>query len=144
MNISGLRRRLPSPALVISCVALFSALGGGAAYAASSVGSVAPTWHNVSLQNSWSPYSGGPTGYAKDSNGVVHLRGEISGSSSVGLKAFTLPVGDRPSHTLYLPIYTLSYTEGSLEITTGGSVIPYGNNAGGLSSLDGVSFVAGE
>ncbi len=46
-----------------------------------------------------------PAGYAKDSNGIVHLRGGIS-DGTADTPAFRLPPGYRPSHVLYLPIYT--------------------------------------
>jgi hypothetical protein len=142
MNISRPRLRLPSPALIISCVALFSALGGGA-YAATSLSNSTVTWHNASYQHGWGLFGAGyaPAGYAKDSTGVVHLRGGISGGSGC---AFTLPAGDRPIHDLYLPIYTDGATEGSLHVYANGCVDPFGTDATAYSGLDGVSFAAGE
>lgn len=143
MNISRPCLRLPAPALIISCVALFSALGGGA-YAASSLSNSTLQWHNApSLVNGWSRYGNtyAPAGYAKDSSGIVHLRGGISGGSGF---AFTLPPGDRPSHYIYTTIYTVSGSQGSLEIFPNGHVYPFGTGASGYSGLDGVSFVAGE
>jgi hypothetical protein len=58
--------------------------------------------------------------------------------------AFILPSGLRPSHNLYLPIYTLNFTEGSVLISRRGAVHPIGSQASGFSSLDGISFAAGE
>ncbi len=136
--------RLPSPALIVACLALFAALGGGA-YAATSSSSSSIHWKNAALKNGWTPYASGyaPAGYAKDSSGVVHLRGGIKGGTS-GSIAFTLPKADRPHHALYLPIYTLDGSEGSLYISKGGHVEPFGSEVSGYTSLDGVSFAAGE
>jgi hypothetical protein len=143
MNISRPRLRLPSPALIISCVALFSALGGGA-YAATSLSSSSPTWHNATYLHGWTTYGGtyAPAGYAKDSNGVVHLRGGVSGGSAE--EVFQLPVGYRPTHYIYTTIYTVSGSQGSVEITPTGDVLAFGTGATGYSGLDGVSFAAGE
>ena len=146
MNISRLRAHLPSPALIVSCVALFSALGGGAYAATSITHTVTPVhWLNAATVNSWTLYASGyaPAGYAKDNNNVVHLRGGISGGSS-GSTAFTLPVGYRPNHYLFLPIYTVSGSVGSVEITPAGAVEPFGSSASSYTGLDGISFPAGE
>ena len=143
MKTTRPRLRLPSPALIISCVALFSALGGGA-YAATSLSSSSPTWHNGTYLNGWSTYgsSYAHAGYAKDSNGVVHLRGGVGGGSAE--EVFQLPVGYRPTHYVYTTIYTEGGTQGSLEITPTGAVEPFGGSSTSYSGLDGVSFVAGE
>ena len=55
-----------------------------------------------------------------------------------------LPKSMRPAHELYLPIYTNDDSEGSLEINHFGCVEPMGSEASGYSSLDGISFAAGE
>jgi len=138
------RRGRPSPALVVSCLALFAALGGGA-YAATSSRDTTLHWQNAATVNSWTLFTTGyaPAGYVKDSNGVVHLRGSIRGGAS-GSVAFTLPKADRPSHYLYLPIFTSGGTVGNVFIAPNGQVKPSGADASADSSLDGVSFVAGE
>jgi hypothetical protein len=37
-------------------------------------------------------------------------------------------------------VYTLAGTEGSVEITSGGAVIPFGSNVTGFTSLEGLTF----
>ena len=142
MNPSRLRLSLPSPALILSCVALFTALGGGA-YAATALNRTTMQWHNATLVGGWTHFSpSAPVGYAKGPDGVVHLRGGISNGGSGA--AFVLPVGDRPGHELWVPIFTQNATPGAVTITPAGLVIPFGSAATQFSSLDGVSFVAGE
>jgi hypothetical protein len=142
MFVSRWRRRLPSPALIVSCLALFAALGGGA-YAGTRLSTNSLHWHNATTVNGWTLYGSGyaPAGYAKDANGVVHLRGGISNGTGY---AFKLPKGYRPKHHLYLPIYTVSGTVGSVIINPNGRVDPFGSYAGIYTSLDGISFGAGE
>lgn len=143
MNVSWRRLRFPSPALVVSSVALFAAMGGGA-YAATSLSHTGLTWHTATMQHGWGVYS---TGYANAgysvAGGVVHLRGAISGGPSNSL-AFRLPPGYRPGHFLFLPIYTFGGSVGSVEITPQGYVTPFGTSAGSYAGLDGINFAAGE
>jgi hypothetical protein len=135
----------PSPALILSCLALFAALGGST-YAATSIGS-SGTIHftKATLRNGWKNNDSGdaPAGYAKDSWGVVHLRGLINTGSSDST-AFVLPSGLRPHHYLYFPVYTFGGGVASLEINASGEVIPFGTNVSSGNSLDGISFAAGE
>ena len=144
MNKSRLRLRLPSPALIISCVALFAAFGGGA-FAATSLSRSALNWHTAATLNGWTLYQNGyaNAGYALDSDGVVHLRGALKDGGS-GMVAFTLPKGYRPTHDLYMPIYSFHAAVGSLNVLPNGDVIPFGNYVGRYAGLDGVSFGAGE
>lgn len=146
MGTTRTRLRPPSPALILACLALFAALGGGA-YAASSISSKRIHFINVKLKSPWQAGSktnhrDPPPGYAKDSLGVVHLRGDIFGSSDT--TAFVLPKGARPSHLVYAPITTQSAAAGTVLILPSGKVIPFGGNVNAFGSLDGVSFVAGE
>lgn len=82
-----------------------------------------------------------PPGYAKDSLGIVHLRGGLKGQSEV---PFILPKGFRPSHEVNVPTYTYDGTEGFLDITITGKLILAGGDVPGCASLDGISFVAGQ
>lgn len=143
MCISRLGRWLPSPALMIACVALFAALGGSTYAATTSGDSIHFT--NAKLEGGWTiaGFNPGKPGYAKDSLGVVHLRGAVANGTG-GSVAFVLPKGLRPAYHLYLPIYTAGYTEGSLDIEPGGDVAPFGTESSSYSSLNGVSFVAGQ
>jgi hypothetical protein len=147
MGITWPRLRFPSPALIVSCLALFAALGGGA-YAATSSGTSGIHFTSAKLQNNWqSGHKTNPTdappGYAKDSVGVVHLRGDIFGGLN-NTTAFVLPKGLRPNHVVYTPIYTASGALGYVLIQPNGKVIPFDGNVNGFAALDGVSFVAGE
>lgn len=102
-----------------------------------------PKWHNLTLLNGW--HYGGSSSYHaafyKDSGSVVHLRGSASGSNEL---VFRLPAGDRPAHTIWLPVYTNNATVGGLEIESNGSAFLFNGNGNGdvgaYSSFDGVSF----
>ena len=148
MNITRSRIRFPSPALMVASLALFAALGGST-YAATSVGSKSAIhFTKAHLRNGWqsghkSNPLDAPPGYAKDSLGVVHLRGDIFGGSD-DTTAFVLPRGLRPSHVVYTPIYTASGAIGYVLVQPNGKVLPFDGNVGAFASLDGVSFVAGE
>ena len=135
--------RLPSPALIVACVALFAALGGGS-YAATTLANSGVHWTSASLQNGWQKgcCDPGTPGYAKDSAGVVHLRGAIADGTSNF--AFTLPKALRPAHDLYITDYTFEGTTGYLIIYKDGEVWPEGTYATDYSSLNGISFVAGQ
>ena len=145
MGTTRPRLRLPSPALILSCLALFVALGGST-YAATSIGSSSIHFTNATLKNGWHNFADGyaPAGYAKDSLGVVHLRGGISGGTS-GVPAFLLPSGMRPTHHLDITVFTNAGTAvGYISVSTAGQVTPIGVYAASFTALDGVSFAAGE
>jgi hypothetical protein len=136
LGISRPRLGFPSPALIIACLALFAALGGGA-YAATQTSASGIRFTNASLENGWTAggHHSGPPGYAKDSLGVVHLRGSLATGSNDTV-AFVLPRGLRPTHRLFLPAYG---GEGLL-INPNGEVLPAGPNVGFFTSLAGIDF----
>jgi hypothetical protein len=142
MSITRPRLRFPSPALILSGLALFVA-GGGSTYAATAVGASGIHFTNAKLKNGWTSAGShfGAPGYAKDSLGVVHLRGGLK--NGFGDPAFVLPKGLRPTHELALPVYTYADTEGSLIIAPNGNVAPLGSNANSYTSLAGISFPTG-
>ena len=145
MRITRPRLHFPSPALILSCAALFAALGGGA-YAATQTSASKIHFTNATLKNGWAHgcCDSASPGYAKDALGVVHLRGSVAGGTNDTV-AFVLPKGMRPKHSLFLPVYTETSNEGSLKITPSGDVIPYyGTDNTLYTSLDGISFVAGQ
>jgi hypothetical protein len=137
------RLRFPSPALILSCLALFAALGGGA-YAATSSGTPRVRWTNATLMNGWHTHlvDTARVAYAKDSAGVVHLRGTMNNGTD-DATAFVLPKGLRPRHTTVLTVFTAT-PGGELEIGPTGIVLPIGGGDTTYTSLDGVSFVAGQ
>ena len=104
-------------------------------------------WEAPTLTNSWSNATGTPTltpaGYYKDSLGVVHLRGSLTGGA-VGTTLFTLPSGYRPEFRHQIGIATRDsssvifgkvdvYADGSVQLGAGGTTRVF---------LDGVSFRA--
>lgn len=144
MGITRPRLRPPSAALILACMALFAALGGGA-YAANVSGASSIHFANATLKNGWAAYGQGyaAPSYAKDSIGVVHLRGGTRGGTSNN-PAFVLPSTMRPKHYLSFPVYTYLANEGSVNIYPNGQVVPLGSNVGDFTSLDSIIFVAGQ
>jgi hypothetical protein len=116
-----------SPAIVISVLALIlSAGGGGAAYAATSA-SRAPaiTWHKLTLLHGWkssqSQYASGNPEYSV-SNGVVYLAGSLHQASGTSQEFAILPKAARPTHDLWITVYTMSGTSGTLYIGANGDM----------------------
>jgi hypothetical protein len=138
------RLRFPSPALILSCLALFAALGGST-YAATHTSASKIHFTSAALKHGWTNASGAfaPAGYAKDSLGVVHLRGAVK-SGATGQIIFVLPKGLRPSHILTVLVNTQFNNVGALTINRGGGAQVAGTSASGVTELDGVSFVAGQ
>ncbi len=98
-------------------------------------------WH--SEQNAWN--SGNPS-YAV-SNGVVYLSGSL-GTSTTNTHDLVavLPRGSRPSHYMYIKVYTASSTVGTVNIRPDGDVFAYNlssDTAKEFTSLAGLSFPLG-
>lgn len=91
------------------------------------------------LLNAWAVYGASftPPGYYKDPDGVVHLRGLIK-DGTVGLVAFTLPPGYRPSGTLIFSSIT-STGAGRLDVLATGDVVPQ-SGGNGYFTLSGMDF----
>jgi hypothetical protein len=145
MGITRLRPRFLSPALILSCLALFVAFGAGS-YAAAAHRGGSIRFTNARLKNGWRPFGQGtaPPGYAKDSLGIVHLRGSMT-LGTTDQTAFVLPRSMRPKHFLTMPVATFGNTEDSIEITPKGQVFALnGTEASAQTALDGISFAAGE
>ncbi|MFZ0714565.1 hypothetical protein [Mycobacterium sp.] len=107
-------------------------------------------WHAVTFaagsgwSNATTPGSR-PAAYAVDAQGIVHLRGMITGGTYT-LPAFKLPPNVAPSNLILdLPFVAYGGTEGSLLIE-GGEVIPFAAQNGTtanvttLTMLEGVTF----
>ena len=77
-------------------------------------------------------------------SGIVHLEGAIATSGSSQLVAFTLPVGFRPAHNVYVSVDMNNASKGHVLIDSNGQVTVFaeGNpsDATMFTSLDGVSF----
>ena len=102
-----------------------------------------PKWHNLTLLGFWH-YGGSDSYHAsfyKGSGGVVHLRGSAAGGTEL---VFRLPKGDRPSHTIWLPVFAHQASLGALSIIPNGEAFLFDNSNGAnvhaFASFDGVSF----
>ncbi len=144
------------PASLAAALALALTLGGGSALAAPGAPahparSAVPagprpgvTFHKLTLQNGWVsgqvPYDGGDPAVGI-SNGIVYLSGSVRQPSPGPGPFASLPPGYRPAHSLYLPVYALNGSEGSIEIDPDGLLYLFGNaSVSGYASLAGISF----
>lgn len=111
---------------------------------------VQAAWTAPTLLNSWANYGSpwNPSGYWKDSLGVVHLRGLVS-TGATGSIIFVLPVGYRPANQEAIATIafglSMGYTFGRVDVWTNGSVqcqtgVTTGANAAFF--LDGLTFRA--
>jgi hypothetical protein len=160
-----------SPAIVISILAVALSLGGGA-YASTHHGptsnyppvrvsnssaatpqaaaAAGVTWTSLSLINGWASENGTyGTGNPKVSlqGGIVYLSGSLAQSTPGNATFATLPASFRPSHNLYITVYTNADTTGTLYIAHSGVMEAYsgtgcgsGNSAQCFTSLATVSF----
>jgi hypothetical protein len=96
----------------------------------------------VTLLNGWqssqSKYQTGNPSCAVR-HGVVYLSGSMHSGGSSPL-AFMLPKAARPTHALFITVYTLDGTTGVVEIEPQGEVDMAGVEAPGYTSLAAVSF----
>jgi hypothetical protein len=114
-------------------------------------------WHQITdFVGTWTDGSKAPSGvgptvaYAIDAQGIVHLRGHLTGGVADTV-AFVLPAAARPKpgDVLYFPLQAAGGDTGKLQVETAG-VIP-GTSLDGadatdvsnFSALDGVTFAAG-
>lgn len=160
-----------SPAILISILAVAFSLGGGA-YASTHAGShplppvgqrpaaVSPanprsavssvSWQSLSLKNGWASSNNTyATGNPKVSiqNGIVYLSGSLH-QATPGSPVFAiLPKTYRPTHNLYIDVYTNASTYGTLYIGADGVMEAYstigcgaGNTSTCYTSLATVSY----
>ena len=85
-----------------------------------------------------------PTGYFKDSMGIVHLRGVAMDYSSTSNVIFTLPEGYRPAYRELHVVITASATLGRIDIISNGNVTLQAGASGTSVSLDGITFRAAD
>jgi hypothetical protein len=146
-------RRLPSPAVVISGIALTLAIGGGTVAIATSdnhqdrkiakaVVTKEARLHvkSAKLLNGWQ--AGASPGYAKDSSGIVRLFGYVSRDSDSTTTIFKLPRVYRPSSFVDVPVAVFSGNVGAISIEANGEVHPVGTPQR-FVDLEGVTFAAG-
>jgi hypothetical protein len=131
------------------------ALGATAASASPSHGGRTPasaparagvTWHALGLAHGWKSaqhaYGTGNPSWAVQ-GGVVYLSGSLRQGAGAFNDVFAvLPSAARPSHALYVSVYTLSGHHANLLIQPSGKMSAYGNSARSFTSLAGVSFPA--
>jgi hypothetical protein len=146
-------------AIAAALVALTAAFGGAPASAATAHASSGVTWHALSLLNGWrsdqgSYNSGNPSWAVK--GGVVYLSGSLHQPSGSNPDFAVLPAAVRPSHTVFLAVYTANGGTGNLTISPTGLmkvVTPFVRRSGigghtsligarDYTSLAGVSFPA--
>ena len=158
-----------SPAIVISMLAVALSVGGGAYASTHGHGGNYPpvrvsnapvathaaagagvTWTSLSLINGWATENGAyGTGNPKVSlqGGIVYLSGSLAQSTPGSATFAILPSSFRPSHNLYITVYTNGDTTGTLYIASSGVMEAYsgtscgsGNTAQCFTSLATVSF----
>lgn len=131
-----------SPAIVIASLALVFSLGGGAGYAVSTASSATKiTFHTLTLKNGWSPdglHVRAPS--CAVSGGVVYLTGGMHQTAGSNNEFAVLPKGARPSHTLWIGVYSEATTTSFLEVTTSRAMYIGGSDDQFFASLAGVSF----
>jgi hypothetical protein len=104
------------------------------------------SWHKLNLMNGWTSSQGafgtGDPSYAV-SAGVVYLSGSLHGGT--GSDFAVLPKAARPAHWLYMTVYTLAGTVGTLLIKPDGEIAAYSTpttDAVGYTSLAAISYPA--
>jgi hypothetical protein len=130
-------------ALMAPAVALAVTLGAGPAQAAARAPQAGVTWHKLTGINGWHARSAstGSPAYAV-SGGVVYLSGAVTSTGTNPLFA-VLPSVARPSHTLYVTVYTHAGAPGTIKIVPNGDIRAVADpSAFRYTSLAGVSFPA--
>lgn len=159
-----------SPAIVISLLAVALSFGGGA-YASTHHGhasnlppvpvsnspvasrataATGVTWTSLSLINGWASENGAfGTGNPKVAlqGGIVYLSGSLAQATPGNATFAILPSSFRPTHNLYITVYTNGSTTGTLFISSGGVMEAFSNTTCGsgdtaqcFTSLATVSF----
>ncbi len=97
--------------------------------------------HGLGLLHGWKSsqpqWNSGNPAY-NVSNGIVYLSGSLHGGTSA--KFAMLPKGARPSHEVFVSVYTYQGTQGQLGIDPDGTMFAAGPSARSFTSLAGVSF----
>lgn len=100
------------------------------------------TWQNLPLQNGWNHHQQyNNVQYSKTFDGVIYLRGsankgKIANETVIG----TLPVGFRPTQTLFVSALNDSYTVAVLGIYSNGNIVVKKNVDSEWLNFDNVSF----
>jgi hypothetical protein len=102
------------------------------------------TFTNLTLATGWVPpsYTVAPASALAD--GVVYLRGAMSGNGSG--QPFTMPVGQRPTASITLPLGLCNSVKATLQIEADGKAYLLGGSQSALTcfvSFEGLSYVVG-
>lgn len=100
------------------------------------------TWQNLPLQNGWQHHQQyNNVQYSKSFDGVVYLRGSAhKGKTTNETIIGTLPVGFRPTQTLFVSALNNSYTVAVLGIYSTGEIVVKKNVDSEWLNFDNVSF----
>lgn len=99
-------------------------------------------WQNLPLQNAWAHHQQyNNVQFSKTFDGVVYLRGSANkGKTANETVIGTLPVGFRPSQSLYVSALNNSYTVAVLGIYSNGNIVVKSNVDATWLNFDNVSF----
>lgn len=99
-------------------------------------------WQNLPLQNGWSHHQQyNDVQFSKTFDGVVYMRGSATkGKTTIETVIGTLPVGFRPTQTLYISTINNNYTVAVLGIYENGNVVVKGNVDSSWLNFDNISF----
>lgn len=100
------------------------------------------SWQNLPLQNGWAHHQQyNNVQYCKSFDGVVYLRGSANkGKTANETIIGILPVGFRPTQTLFVSALNNSYTVAVLGIYSNGNIVVKGNVDSNWLNFDNVSF----
>ena len=100
------------------------------------------TWQNLPLQNGWQHHPDyDKVQYSKTFDGVVYLRGSAhKGKTANETVIGTLPVGFRPTQTLFVSALNNSYSVATLGIYSNGNIVVKANVDATWLNFDNVSF----
>ena len=100
------------------------------------------SWQNLPLQNGWQHHpSYNNVQYSKSFDGVVYLRGSANkGKTDNETVIGTLPVGFRPTQTLFVSALNNSYTVAVLAIYSSGDIVVKKNVDATWLNFDNISF----
>ncbi|KOS04162.1 hypothetical protein [Paenibacillus polymyxa] len=102
-------------------------------------------WAAVTFANSWTSYTGRTVGYIKKTDGIVHIRGSITGGTVTnGTTIFTLPAGFRPTQNMSFVVAFSkgdgTYGTGAVVVAVNGTVYVDGITNNTLIPLDSIIF----
>ena len=99
-------------------------------------------WQNLPLQNGWSHHQQyNDVQFSKTFDDVVYFRGSAyKGKTTIETVIGTLPVGFRPTQTLYISTINNNYNVAVLGIYGNGNIVVKGNVDSNWLNFDNISF----